>query len=72
VGDALIIAAQAQFDVFNALTLMDNAQFLEDLKFGPGDGFLNFYLYNWRTAPLAGLDPKGNMPMGKGVGVVML
>ena len=89
-GDALIIAAQAQFDVFNALTLMDNAQFLEDLKvrwmrcltrvsplinrlqFGPGDGFLNFYLYNWRTAPLAGLDPKGNVPMGKGVGVVML
>jgi glycylpeptide N-tetradecanoyltransferase len=72
VGDALIIASQAQFDVFNALTLMDNSQFLKDLKFGPGDGFLNFYLYNWRTAPMAGIDPKGTVPVGKGVGVVML
>ena len=30
--DALIIAAGAGFDVFNALTLMDNFQFLTDLK----------------------------------------
>ena len=30
--DALIIAAGAGFDVFNALTLMDNYQFLTDLK----------------------------------------
>ena len=30
--DALIIAAGAGFDVFNALTLMDNYQFLADLK----------------------------------------
>jgi len=72
VGDALVIASQANFDVFNALTIMDNAQFLKDLKFGPGDGFLNFYLYNWRTAPLAGVDPQGAVPTGKGVGVVML
>jgi glycylpeptide N-tetradecanoyltransferase len=32
IGDALIIANQAKFDVFNALTLMDNVCFLEDLK----------------------------------------
>lgn len=32
VGDALIIADQAKFDVFNALTLMDNVCFLQDLK----------------------------------------
>jgi hypothetical protein len=32
VGDALIIANQAKFDVFNALTLMDNCSFLESLK----------------------------------------
>lgn len=32
VGDALSVAEQAGFDVFNALTLMDNVQFLEDLK----------------------------------------
>jgi len=72
IGDALIIASQAKFDVFNALTLMDNPRFLKDLKFGPGDGFLNFYLYNWRTAPLAGVEPTGDVPPGKGVGVVML
>jgi glycylpeptide N-tetradecanoyltransferase len=31
-GDALIVADQAKFDVFNALTLMDNVVILEDLK----------------------------------------
>ncbi|KAH7912225.1 N-myristoyl transferase [Hygrophoropsis aurantiaca] len=72
VGDALIIASQAKFDVFNALTLMDNVGFLEDLKFGAGDGLLNFYLYNWRTAPLAGVKAVGGVEAGKGVGVVML
>ena len=30
--DALIIADQAKFDVFNALTLMDNDDFLEPQK----------------------------------------
>ncbi|TDL24832.1 N-myristoyl transferase [Rickenella mellea] len=72
VGDALIIADQAGFDVFNALTLMDNCEFLQDLKFGTGDGLLNFYLYNWRTAPLAGFQEADGVPPGKGVGVVML
>lgn len=32
VADALIIAKEAGFDVFNALTLMDNYNFLEELK----------------------------------------
>jgi glycylpeptide N-tetradecanoyltransferase len=32
IGDALIIANDAKFDVFNALTLMDNVPVLEDLK----------------------------------------
>lgn len=89
-NDALSIAEQAGFDVFNALTLMDNVQFLEDLKvsisttlrftpaehgveqFGAGDGLLNYYLYNWRTAPLSGLHPQGGLTAGRGVGVVML
>jgi glycylpeptide N-tetradecanoyltransferase len=31
-GDALIIAQEAKFDVFNALTLMDHVSILEDLK----------------------------------------
>ncbi|KAG6814496.1 hypothetical protein H0H92_000021 [Tricholoma furcatifolium] len=72
IGDALVVADQAGFDVFNALTLMDNVPILQDLKFGVGDGFLNFYLYNWRTAPLAGMESAGQIPAGKGVGVVML
>lgn len=32
IGDALIIANEAAFDVFNALTLMDNVPVLQDLK----------------------------------------
>ncbi|KXN86917.1 Glycylpeptide N-tetradecanoyltransferase [Leucoagaricus sp. SymC.cos] len=71
VTDALVVASGAKFDVFNALTLMDNVSFLKDLNFGLGDGNLNFYLYNWRTAPLAGAIPT-DVPAGKGVGVVML
>ncbi|KAG8814419.1 glycylpeptide N-tetradecanoyltransferase [Serendipita sp. 400] len=72
VTDAMTIAAQAKFDVFNALTLMDNPLFLADLKFGSGDGLLNYYLYNWRTAPLAGIEAVDGVPAGRGVGVVML
>ena len=32
IGDAVIIASQAKFDVFNAVSLMDNMSFLKDLK----------------------------------------
>lgn len=46
--DALISAKQLRFDVFNALNLMENDEFLEPLKFGVGDGNLQYYLYNWR------------------------
>ncbi|KAG1672392.1 Glycylpeptide N-tetradecanoyltransferase 2 [Nymphon striatum] len=46
--DALIVAKNNNFDVFNALDLMDNQEFLEPLKFGIGDGNLQYYLYNWR------------------------
>ncbi|KAL1123129.1 hypothetical protein AAG570_002217, partial [Ranatra chinensis] len=46
--DALISAKNAGFDVFNALDLMDNKEFLEPLKFGIGDGNLQYYLFNWR------------------------
>ena len=35
-------------DVFNALDLMENAKFLEELKFGIGDGNLQYYIYNWK------------------------
>jgi len=32
IGDALVVATEANFDVFNALTLMDNVPILKDLK----------------------------------------
>jgi glycylpeptide N-tetradecanoyltransferase len=66
---------QAKFDVFNALTLHDNPLFLEDLKFGAGDGQLHYYLYNWRTPPIAGGVDKRNLPDEKqrgGIGMVLL
>lgn len=32
----------------NCLDVMENETFLKDLKFGKGDGTLQYYLYNWR------------------------
>ncbi|CAI9782644.1 unnamed protein product [Fraxinus pennsylvanica] len=49
-NDALIIAKQKDFDVFNALDVMENESFLKDLKFGQGDGQLYYYLYNYRLS----------------------
>jgi len=45
--DSLILAKQGGSDVFNALDLMENERFLSELKFGIGDGNLQYYLYNW-------------------------
>lgn len=42
--------------MFNALDLMDNKQFLENLKFGVGDGNLQYYLYNWRCPSVSPQD----------------
>jgi hypothetical protein len=42
------VLLQMGFDVFNALDLMENKEFLEKLKFGIGDGNLQYYLYNWK------------------------
>ncbi|KAJ2724361.1 glycylpeptide N-tetradecanoyltransferase [Coemansia sp. Benny D115] len=48
VGDALIMAArQGSFDVFNCLEMMDNGLFLDALNFGPGDGYLRYYFFNY-------------------------
>jgi len=73
--NALIIAKSFNFDVFNALTLLDNTLFLNDQKFGAGDGQLHYYLFNYRAAPIRGgmdeklaLDEKN----GSGIGIVML
>jgi glycylpeptide N-tetradecanoyltransferase len=45
--DALCLANKTGSDVFNALDLMENEKFLEALKFGKGDGNLQYYVYNW-------------------------
>lgn len=47
-NDALIVAKKNDYDVFNALDVMQNESFLKELKFGPGDGHLHYYLYNYR------------------------
>ncbi|KAL7494440.1 hypothetical protein ACHAWT_006610 [Skeletonema menzelii] len=45
--DCLILAKNEGTDVFNALNLMENSTFLEELRFGMGDGNLQYYVYNW-------------------------
>jgi glycylpeptide N-tetradecanoyltransferase len=52
--DALILAKNAKFDVFNALSLLHNGLFLEEQKFGKGDGQLHYYIFNYRANPIAG------------------
>jgi len=47
--DALILANATGIDVFNALNLMENETFLTELKFGKGDGNLQYYVYNWSS-----------------------
>jgi glycylpeptide N-tetradecanoyltransferase len=46
--DTLILAANLNFDVFNALDLAHNADFFDALKFHMGDGTLHWYCYNWQ------------------------
>jgi glycylpeptide N-tetradecanoyltransferase len=47
--DVLTIAKNKGYDVFNSLDIMKNSEFLNELKFGIGDGNLHYYLYNWRV-----------------------
>ncbi len=54
--DALILAKQKGFDVFNALDIMQNEEVLKELKFGIGDGHLHYYLYNWRIPEMTPKD----------------
>lgn len=50
--NALVLAKQKDFDVFNALDIMENESYLKELKFGIGDGNLHYYFYNWRVPEL--------------------
>ncbi|CAK9441028.1 uncharacterized protein LODBEIA_P48970 [Lodderomyces beijingensis] len=74
--DALITSKQFDVDVFNCLTCQDNTFFLKDCKFGSGDGFLNYYLFNYKTFPMnGGIDKQTKQVIEdktSGVGVVLL
>lgn len=59
---SLMKARDSDVDVFNALDLMENLTFLDQLKFGLGDGFLQYYLYNWKCPEMT----------TDGVGLVLL
>lgn len=54
--------------MFNALDLMENKAFLEKLKFGIGDGNLQYYLYNWKC-PSMGAEKVGASRAHSGQGV---
>jgi glycylpeptide N-tetradecanoyltransferase len=41
---------------------MENERFLEELKFGKGDGNLQYYLYNWACPAM----------QSKDIGIVLL
>ena len=53
---ALVEARGLGFDVFNCVEIMNNQVFINDLQFGEGDGYLNYYLYNWKTAEMSPSD----------------
>ncbi|KAI0121141.1 acyl-CoA N-acyltransferase [Xylariales sp. AK1849] len=73
-SDGLILSKKHRFDVFNALSLMDNGLFLDELKFGSGDGQLHYYLFNYRANAIAGgVDKRNRLDDSlSGVGFVML
>jgi len=58
----MISANSLGFDVYNALDLMENGPLLRDLKFGIGDGRLQYYIYNWQCPQM----------MPKEVGLILL
>lgn len=74
INDALILAKKAKFDVFNALTALDNPLFLEQQKFGLGTSQLHYYLYNYRAKSIAGgVDGENTLDRnGSDLGVVMI
>lgn len=54
--DSLILAKTRNVDVFNALNVMENEPIFERLKFGVGDGHLQYYLYNWKCPEISSSD----------------
>ncbi|EPY50486.1 N-myristoyltransferase 1 [Schizosaccharomyces cryophilus OY26] len=75
IKDSLILANRLRFDVFNAVTVLDNNLFLKDLRFGEGDGYLNYYIYNYRCPKVpGGIDSEKNIDKSRpsGMGFVMI
>lgn len=73
--DVLITSKQYDVDVFNCLTSQDNPLFIKPCKFGLGDGFLNYYLFNYKTFPIhGGINPETKEIVYKpgGIGAVLL
>lgn len=54
--ESLVLAKEREVDVFNALDVMENSAFLQELKFGPGDGHLQYYVFNWKCPAMAPAD----------------
>ena len=50
--DALILAKQRGYDVYNMTEVLKHGLVKHDLFFKPGDGRLAHYLYNWRVKTL--------------------
>jgi glycylpeptide N-tetradecanoyltransferase len=73
--EALIAGKRLGFDVFNALTLMENSLVLGEHHFGGGDGNLHYYLFNYRAGHIYGGVNKFNRldeDNLSGIGLVML
>lgn len=75
-SDALVSSKKYNVDVFNCLSSQDNPYFIKNCKFGSGDGFLNYYLFNYKTWPITGgIDPQTKELVedkSSGVGVILL
>jgi len=50
-SDALILAKNEGYDVFNCMDIMEYPSIFSDLKFNPGTGRLHYYFYNWNCSP---------------------
>jgi glycylpeptide N-tetradecanoyltransferase len=61
---ALITAKNLGYDVFNTLDIMENKQIFEELLYAGGDGYLQYYLYNWKL--------KRTILMPEEIGVVLM
>jgi glycylpeptide N-tetradecanoyltransferase len=48
IKNAIILAKNNGFDVYNSLNIMDNSNIFTELLFGQGDGSLKYYFYNYQ------------------------